>query len=123
MEKKEFPTPVLVSLVSGTLLTNSFGDVHQCAEFVMGHSIWTHEFASETLWQTMRAKVLEQHPDFDVNVKHVTKENWREVVAGLIATLGESRELRKGTDERTKNPIDTLLELKPDAQVAVLQPE
>jgi hypothetical protein len=121
METKSFTIPVLVSLVSGKLLTNTFGDVHECAEFVIGHPVWTHEFASETLWQAMRAKVLEQHPDLDVDVEHVTKDNWRDVVAKLVADLGESRELRQGTDERTKTPIETLQEIRPDAQIIVAQ--
>jgi hypothetical protein len=81
--------------------------------------MWTHEFGSEAAWKAMRAKVLEQHPDLDVNVDHVTKANWQSVVTELTAALGESREIRKGTDERTKSPVETLLEIKPDAQIIV----
>jgi hypothetical protein len=108
METKSFTVPVLVSLVSGKMLTTSFSALHECAEFVMGHPVWTHEFASKPLWELMRSKVLEQHPDLDVDCESVTKENWLAFTNELIGRLGHEREIVKGEEERAADPITSL---------------
>jgi hypothetical protein len=110
METKAFTTPVLVSLVSGKMLTTSFGALHECAEWVLGHPVWTHEFASKPFWERMKAALLAQHPDLDVDCESVNKENWAAFMSALIERLGESREVVKGTAERTANPLTTLRE-------------
>lgn len=122
METKAFTVPVLVSLVSGKLLCSDFSKVHECAEFVVGHPMWTHEFGSESAWRSLRTKVLAQHPELDVDCSSVNKENWSTFTSALIDRLGESREIVKGSDERTKDPIETLRDIRPDADVIVVQP-
>jgi hypothetical protein len=47
---------VLVSAYTGYLLTNSFGDVHEFCEKLLGRPIWTHEFAMEGVQKEIRDK-------------------------------------------------------------------
>lgn len=42
-ETRDFPTAVIASLSSGVLLCE-FTDMHEAAEYLMGHPIWTHQF-------------------------------------------------------------------------------
>ena len=58
---KTFPLSAFLSLVTGRSW-GEFHEMHGLAEHVMGHPIWTHEFASEKLWTEMRARVLAAHP-------------------------------------------------------------
>ena len=62
MSEKQFDASVLVSLSSGIALGN-FGIMHECAEQLMGHPIWTHEFAEHDLWQRIIAVVVDDEPE------------------------------------------------------------
>ena len=109
METRSFPTPVLASLSTGVLLCN-FSDMHEAAEYLMGHPVWSHEFGSRGSVDNMKAKLLEQHPDLDVDATGVDKDNWEAFRDKLIADLGESREIVKGSEVRDKDPITTAVE-------------
>lgn len=94
-EVREFPTAVIASLSSGVLLCE-FGAFHEAAEFLMGHSIWTHHFASRDFTNEMRAAVLEQCPGMPVKIEGVTKDNYLEKLAALEAEFGPVQRIRKG---------------------------
>lgn len=47
---------VLISAYTGFLLTKDFSDVHKFCEELLGRPIWTHEFASEKLWNEIKEK-------------------------------------------------------------------
>lgn len=53
MENRQFPTEVIASIATGVLLCK-FGDLHEAAEYLMGHPIWTHYFASKELSSAMK---------------------------------------------------------------------
>lgn len=59
METRDFPTAVILSLMSGTLFCD-FSAMHEAATYLMGHPIWTHHFADKELWSEMKRTVLEQ---------------------------------------------------------------
>ena len=61
-EHKDFSTAAVASLSSGVLLC-AFSDMHQAAEYLMGHAIWTHHFASKDLWKGVQQTILAQHPE------------------------------------------------------------
>lgn len=61
METREFPTAVIASLTTGVLLCE-FSKMHEAAEYVMGHPIWTHHFADEALNRAMRHKIMRPPP-------------------------------------------------------------
>lgn len=42
-ETKEFPTPVVMSIVTGRLVAQPFSDVHECLEWAAGEPVWTHQ--------------------------------------------------------------------------------
>jgi hypothetical protein len=96
-ETREFPTEVLVSLTSGVLLCE-FGQMHECAEFLMGHPIWTHHFAKRT--------ILAQCPGLPTEIENVTPENYREHAAKLVAEFGEKQTIRKGDGLTAMLPTD-----------------
>ncbi len=78
------------------MLVDSFSDMHQAAEFLMGHQIWTHHFANKELWAEMRKTILEQCPGMPTRDDEITKENYREKRAELIAAIGPTVRIRKG---------------------------
>jgi hypothetical protein len=107
MEKKAFSVPAIVSLTTGRLLCD-FSAMHEIAEWVMGHPIWTHEFASEAMWGLMKMKVREQHPDLpDEAPEWVERDTWEKWRDQLVAQFGATRELTKGDEERDADPITT----------------
>ena len=71
MTTREFPTAVIASLSSGVLLCK-FSELHEAAEYLMGHPIWTHHFASKLLWEAMQQRVLEQCPGMPTELAGVT---------------------------------------------------
>lgn len=97
METREFSTPALASLTGHKLMSESFSEVHEAAEFVAGHPIWTHEFADKSNVENLRKIVLEQHPDLaDFDDSDVTPENVVARRADLIEQFGATRILTKG---------------------------
>ena len=104
MESKSFSTASLASLSSGMLLCN-FGDMHEAAEYLMGHPIWSHEFASKPMWELMKSKLLEQHPGLPRDAEGVT--DWQAFLAATCAALGESLTITKGEEHRSADPITT----------------
>lgn len=112
METREFPTAVVASISSGILLCK-FGDMHEAAEFLMGHPVWTHHFASKELSAKMKRAVLEQCPGMPTALQGVTSENYLEKVAALEAELGPVAVLRKGDGATAMHPLDGIPEGKP----------
>lgn len=104
-ETREFLTEVVASLSSGVLLCD-FSAMHECAEFLMGHPIWTHHFANKELWQAMQRAILAQCPSMPTEMEGVNKDNCRERVAELIGKLGASQCLRKGDGSTAMSPLD-----------------
>jgi hypothetical protein len=104
-ETREFPTEVLVSLTSGILLCD-FSAMHECAEFLMGHPIWTHHFASKDLLRDIKGTILAQCPGLPMEVEGVTAENYRAYVAKLVAEFGEKQTIRKGDGLTAMLPTD-----------------
>lgn len=104
-ETREFPIEVLVSITSGILLCD-FPAMHECAEFLMGHPIWTHHFASKELWQDMRKTALAQCPGLPLEVEGVTRDNYGKYVAKLTAEFGAKQTIRKGDGLTATLPTD-----------------
>lgn len=106
METKTFSTASLASLTSGMLLCK-FSEMHEAAEYLMGHPIWTHEFGSKALWDLMRSKLLEQHPGLPRDADGVSEANWQEFLAAACASLGETLTITKGDELRAADPATT----------------
>lgn len=111
--KKAYPIEIVLSLTTGFLLKHQgFAEMHELAEHVLGHSVWTHEFADEQLVQRMAVAVFRQHPAlrdaeaFDVSIK---KEKLDEYLAAYVARAvtryGAFLDIERGTDQRTESPL------------------
>jgi hypothetical protein len=111
-ETREFPTAVIASISTGVLLC-PFSDLHEAAEFLMGHPIWTHHFASKELSAAMKGAVRGQCPDMPTEIAGVTAENYREKVVELEAKLGPTIAIQKGAGVTAMHPLDGIPEGKP----------
>ena len=111
MTTREFPTAVIASLSSGVLLCK-FSELHKAAEYLMGHPIWTHHFASKPLWEAMQQRVLEQCPGMPTEVAGVTLENLAERLAEIEGELGSIAVIREGNGETAMHPLEGIPEGK-----------
>lgn len=105
IETREFSTAAIASITTGFLLCK-FGDMHEAAEFVMGHPIWTHHFADKTLNDEMRKTVLAQVPDMPTKIDGVTNENYRQKLAEIEAVVGVTVKLKRGGGLTAMLPTD-----------------
>lgn len=119
MTDRVFPIEDILSLTTGRVLS-SFSSMHECAEFVAGHPIWTHEFASGALWLTLREAVFAQHPQLQAaSVDGITRDNWQAYVARFREEYGPTLSIKRGTAERAAGPAETLVQVMAEiAQVS-----
>lgn len=118
METKEFSTAAIASISTGVLLCN-FGDMHEAAEYVMGHPIFTHHFASKDLSEDMKRTIVAQIPDMPTELEGVTAENYLEHVAKLEAKFGAKVAIRKGGGLTAMLPTDGIPDHLKDKTVIV----
>jgi len=104
-ETRDFPVAVIASISTGVLLCK-FGDMHEAAEYLMGHPIFTHHFASRDLCEDMKRTILEQCPGMPTEAPGITKDNWPAFKAKLEADLGETVKIRKGGGLTAMLPTD-----------------
>ena len=117
-ETRDFPTAVIASLSSGISLCN-FSEMHEAAEFLMGHPIWTHHFAQKGLWEEMQKTILAQCPGFPTTLEGVTSENYKERIAQLEADLGPFVKIRKGGGLTAMLPTDGIPDHLKDKTIAI----
>lgn len=104
-ETREFPTAVIASITTGIVMC-PFGDLHEAAEFVMGHPIWTHQFGDRTLNDEMRKTVLAQVPEMPTKIDGVTPENYLKKLAEIEAVVGATVKLKRGGGLTALLPTD-----------------
>jgi len=104
-EIRDFPTAVIASLSTGTLFCE-FGAMHEAAEYLMGHPIWTHHFADETLVSEMKKAIADQCPGMPTSVEGVTKDNYLQKLAEIESEIGETVKIRKGGGLTAMLPSD-----------------
>ena len=132
-ETKDFSLGVALSLTTGYMLAGNFGEIHEAAEWLVGHPIWTHEFADRALADRLRDMILGQRPelaaadDFRAHadaLKGASKSAARSHVDSFMATqverFGAVVALAKGGHERAESPLDTLRRMVPDEKIVVV---
>lgn len=120
-ETRDFPIEVVMSLYTGILLCK-FGDMHECAEFLLGHPVWTHEFADRALSEQMRAEIKQQLPRLHAHIAgELAKEDVPQFVEDLRTAYGPKATLKKGNFKRTESPIDTARRLVGDDKIIALE--
>lgn len=118
-ETRDFQTAVIASLSCGTVLAN-FSDMHEAAEYLMGHPIWTHHFASKELWAEMQRTIAEQCPGMPTTEPEgVTKDNYLDYVAKLEAEFGKTVKIRKGGGLTAMLPTDGIHDHLKDKTIIV----
>ncbi len=120
-ESKEFDFVVILSASTGRLMSNS-SNLHGCIEWIMGHPVWTHEFADNGLWEKLQAKVHRQHPDLaQADVSGMDETNCQEFIDRFEKRYGKRRSLLKGSNKRTEHPIDSLKRLAPGKPIIAIE--
>jgi hypothetical protein len=117
-DTRDFPTAVIASLSTGTLLCK-FSDMHEAAEYIMGHPIWTHHFAVKSLMDDMRRAIAEQCPGMPTKVHGVTRDNYLQCVAEIENDLGKTVKIRKGSGLTALLPTDGIPDHLKDSVVVV----
>ena len=117
-ETREFPTAVIASISTGVLLCK-FGDMHEAAEYLMGHPIFTHHFASETLNAEMQRTIAEQCPGMPTDIEGVTKDNYLDKLATIEAEIGKTVRIRKGGGLTAMLPTDGIPEHLKDKTITI----
>lgn len=120
-----FPLAAVLGITTG-VAWGPFSDVHALAEHVMGHPIWTHEFASKPLWEEMRRRVLVAYPwlaAIDSADFPTSEADCADRLAAQVARFGGALLIPAGSDVRTKSPIETATEAFGAKRVVVVRGE
>lgn len=118
METRDFPVAVIASISTGILLCK-FSEMHEAAEFLMGHPIWTHHFADRQLVGEMKRAIAEQVPGMVTEAPGINGDNWREFAARLEADLGKMVTIRKGGGLTAMLPTDGIPDHLKDSVIVV----
>ncbi|HCJ71004.1 DUF7736 domain-containing protein [Agrobacterium pusense] len=117
-ETKEFSTLLVATVHCGISVTHTtFSEIQECAEWLCGHPVWTHELAHPKIQERYKAAALAQFPllpsrsDVETDIMGAK--------AKVLATYGETVLVERGDFERNETPIDTLRDLRPDVEVVV----
>lgn len=109
-DTKMLDPAALAGLTTGVLLTG-FSALHEAAEQVIGHPIWSHEFGSKETSDALRDAVLGQFPDMPVSI---APEGWEYTRDAVRSQFGTAVIVQKGSSTRTKHPVDTLNDMLGD---------
>lgn len=91
--EKEFPTTAALSLSTG-IMCGPFSEMHQLAECLAGHPIWTHEFADNDLLCRLQREMARQIPGLpgtevasQINEQNVLEfiEKWEGLLGKLVS--------------------------------------
>lgn len=120
-KEKKFSINAVLALVTGKGMGAKFSEVHEAAELVPGHGVWTHEFAEEGVWARLREAVLDQYPSL---VEYGLEEG--DEAAGVdvqkaMTEFGAVLSLRQGDQERVEHPLASLERIAGDKPVVVVE--
>lgn len=135
-EEREWPLGVVLTLTTGMMLCDSFGQMHELAEWLVQHPIWTHEFADRELSAQLREAVLQQCPPLrevkDYTLRSAletcpdaTRESREQLCRDWLAEWERRLEcttvrLHPVPRERTEGPIESLQRLAPGKPVLLM---
>ena len=111
-ETREFSTAAIASISTGIMLCK-FGEMHEAAEYLMGHPIWSHHFASKELSESMKRAVVRQYPEMPTELSGVTAENYLEYLNKIEAKFGKTVKIKKGDGATAMHPLEGIPEDKP----------
>lgn len=98
----------LASLTTGIVLCeDGFSKVHEAAEWLLGHPVWTHEFIDPDIKAALISAVAEQYPTISTE----KPADWRARIAELRAEFGEAVKVRQGNRKRARGPVESLAQI------------
>jgi hypothetical protein len=126
-DAKTFPIETVLGLTTGILLkAKGFGELHELAEHVAGHAIFTHEFADEQLWRRLVARVFAQHPQlrgaesFVLAAGAEADDCLADYVRRVVVAFGVTLEIAPGSGARAESPLQSLQRIAPGKPVIVV---
>ncbi len=128
---REFSIEAILGLVGGYILKEDvFSEMHELGEHVLGHAVWTHEFADRGLCERMRAALVAQHPalgELEVWDRARACEDLKTYLAAYVGRqrtkYGALLSIERGAGERVESPIESLKRLAPDKPIFVVASE
>lgn len=132
-EKQMFHMAAVAGMMTGYVLgeddETGFSAQHRLAEHVLGHPVWTHEFAEGAIWERLRDALLLQHPELSslppydrMKAKEAKRSGSvmtyvHAYVKAAVVACGETMTFTKGAAERTENPFESLRRIAPDKPI------
>jgi len=118
-ETMTIKTSTALTLATTICYEESFSDIHQAAEFLMGHPIWTHEFDDKEIWNDLRARILYAVPA--LALFQPQEGAWKEDLVRVCADLGPTVTIQKGTAERLEHPLESMERIAPRKPVIAVE--
>lgn len=100
IHKKMIDPAALASLTTGVLMVD-FSTMHEAAEHILGHQIWTHEFVFQA--DDLKRSVLKQFPNMPTSVD----SSWEQVRDDVRSKYGDKTEVLSGSANRVAGPAVT----------------
>jgi hypothetical protein len=106
VSRKAFGTDAVLTLATGAMVCEDFGDMHELVEFLTGEPVWAHQLANRPFVDALQAEIIRQHdwlaeavasqPDFTTFLTTEGKERVaREFVARFAAEHGNTVEVEQ----------------------------
>lgn len=93
--------PVALAAFTTGILMSDFSVVHEAAEWLTGHPVWTHEFPMMS--DRLKELALAQFPDMPTAVDG----GWEATRDAVRDRYGETVEVKRGSDHREVGPVTT----------------
>ena len=119
-ETKEFPTLVVATTATGISLGTgiNYSNVQECAEWICGHPVWTHELGFGPLMDRVSALAYAMFPLLPT--KDAASADWSAAARKAIEDHGETVLVPRGALERDQSPIETLKQMRPNDDPLVI---
>ncbi len=106
-----FPTLHVASAITGVGLCEglTFSRMHQISEAIVGHPIWTHEFAHPGAREAIISAGARLFPLMPT--KEEALADWSAAAAKAVAAYAQEVSWQKATTERSIDPLSTAIEV------------
>jgi hypothetical protein len=119
-ETKTFSALEVAGCFSGIVLEE--GGFSGVAEHVMGHPIWTHEFADRELHERLQFTLGELFPELrGIDFNGITPENVEQRVKQIKSTMPATFDVPRGAADRKEDPVESLKRLAPNAKIITIE--
>ncbi len=99
---REFPALTLACITTGVaLMDGAMSAMHEAVEHILGHPVWTHEFADKAVWAKLRDAIREHHPGLPFG----KPDDWQATRDDVLARFPDPLTMPRGTSERGEDPI------------------